>query len=58
MKYIIIALGVAVLFWIISIIIQKSDRRARERYIAKKQKQLKKEEEEKARQNQPHWSQK
>lgn len=58
MKYILIALGVAVLLWFISILISILDKRAREKYIAEKQKQLKKEEEEKARQNQPHWSQK
>ena len=45
MKYILIALGVVVFLWLISVVISKSDKRARERYIEEKQKQLKKEEE-------------
>jgi hypothetical protein len=57
-KYILIALGVVVFLWLISVIISKSDRRARERYIEEKQKQLKKEEEEKARKDQPDWARK
>jgi hypothetical protein len=57
-KYILIALGVVAFLWLISVVISKADKRARERYIQKKQKQLKKEEEEKARQNQPNWVQK
>lgn len=55
MKYIIIALGVVVLLWIISIIIQKFDRRARERYIEEKQKQRKLEEEAKEKLNRPSF---
>ena len=58
MKYILIALGVVVFLWLISVIISKSDRRARERYIEEKQKQLKKEEEEIARKDQPDWARK
>jgi type IV secretory pathway VirB3-like protein len=54
-KYILIALGVVVLFWLISLIIQKSDRRARERYIAEKQKQRKLEEEAKEKANRPSF---
>jgi type VI protein secretion system component VasK len=57
-KYILIALGVVVFLWLISVIISKSDRRTRERYIEEKQKQLKKEEEEKARKDQPDWTRK
>lgn len=55
MKYILIALGVVVLLWIISLIIQRSDKRARERYIQEKQKQRKLEEEAKERANRPSF---
>ena len=54
-KYIIIALGVVILLWIISLIIQKSDRRARERYIEEKQKQRKLEEEAREKANRPSF---
>ncbi|MGB7055974.1 MAG: hypothetical protein WBE28_11715 [bacterium] len=54
-KYIIIALGVVVLLWLISIVIQKYDRRARERYIEEKQKQRKLEEEAKEKANRPSF---
>ena len=54
-KYIIIALGVVVLLWIISLIIQRSDKRARERYIKEKQAQRKLEEEAKEKANRPSF---
>jgi uncharacterized protein YxeA len=54
-KYIIIALGVVILLWIISLIIQRSDKRARERYIKQKQEQRKLEEEAKERANRPSF---
>jgi type IV secretory pathway VirB3-like protein len=54
-KYIIIALGVAVLLWIVSIIIAKSDKRARERYIEEKQKQRRLEEEAREKANRPSF---
>lgn len=55
MKYILIALGVVVLLWVISLIIQRSDKRAREKYIQEKQKQRKLEEEAKERANRPSF---
>ena len=55
MRYIFIALGIVVLLWIISLIIQKSDRKARERYIEEKQKQRKLEEEAKEKANRPSF---
>jgi hypothetical protein len=54
-RYIFIALGIVVLLWIISLIIQKSDRKARERYIEEKQKQRKLEEEAKEKANRPSF---
>jgi len=54
-KYILIALGFVVLLWIISIIIQKSDRKAREKYIEEKQKQRRLEEEARERANRPSF---
>jgi len=54
-KYILIALGFVVLLWIISLIIQKSDRKSRERYIEEKQKQRKLEEEARERANRPSF---
>jgi hypothetical protein len=54
-KYILIALGVVVLLWIISMIIQRSDKKARERYIAEKQKQRKLEEEAREKANRPSF---
>jgi len=54
-KYILIALGFVMLLWIVSLIIQKSDRKARERYIAEKQKQRKLEEEARERANRPSF---
>jgi hypothetical protein len=54
-KYILIALGFVVLLWIVSLIIQKSDRKARERYIEEKQKQRKLEEEARERANRPSF---
>jgi flagellar biosynthesis/type III secretory pathway M-ring protein FliF/YscJ len=54
-KYIIIALGVVILLWIISLIIQRSDKRARERHIKQKQEQRKLEEEAKERANRPSF---
>jgi hypothetical protein len=54
-KYIIIALGVVVLLWIISLIIQRSDKRARERLIKEKQQQRKLEEEAKEKANRPSF---
>jgi uncharacterized protein YxeA len=54
-KYIIIALGVVVLLWIVSLIIQRSDKRARERYIKEKQQQRKLEEEAKEKANRPSF---
>ncbi len=55
MKYILIALGIVVFLWIISMIIQRSDKRAREKYIEEKQKQRKLEEEAKERANRPSF---
>jgi len=37
MKYIIIALVVVFIFWIISLLIQRSDKKAKEKLIKKKQ---------------------
>ncbi|KPK62469.1 hypothetical protein AMJ83_10880 [candidate division WOR_3 bacterium SM23_42] len=54
-RYILIALGVVVVLWIISVLIQKSDKRARERYIKEKQEQRRKEEEERERANRPSF---
>jgi hypothetical protein len=54
-KYILIALGFVVLLWIVSLIIQKSDRKAREKYIEEKQKQRKLEEEARERANRPSF---
>ena len=55
MRYILIALGVVVVLWIISVLIQKSDKRARERYIQEKLEQRKKEEEEREKANRPSF---
>jgi hypothetical protein len=54
-RYILIALGVVVVLWIVSVLIQKSDKRARERYIKEKLEQRKKEEEERERANRPSF---
>ncbi|UCF70652.1 MAG: hypothetical protein JSW49_10745 [candidate division WOR-3 bacterium] len=55
MKYILIALGVVLLLWILSIVIQKSDKKSREEYIKKKLEQRKAEEEAKERANRPSF---
>lgn len=55
MKYILIALGIVVVLWIASFIIQRSDKKSREEYIKMKQAQRKREEEAKQRANRPSF---
>jgi len=53
--YILIALGVVVVLWIVSFVIQKSEKKSREEYIKMKQAQRKREEEAKERANRPSF---
>jgi hypothetical protein len=53
--YILIALGVALVGWILSFVIQKSDKKSREEYIRKKIEERKREEAAKERANRPSF---
>lgn len=53
--YILIALGVVVVLWIVSLVIQKSDKKSREEYIKMKLEQRKREEEAKEKANRPSF---
>lgn len=55
MIYILIALGVVVVLWIVSLVIQKSDKKSREEYIKMKLEQRKREEEAKEKANRPSF---
>lgn len=55
MTYILIALGVVALLWLVGLVIQQLDRRARERLIKKNQEQRRREEEAKERANRPSF---
>ncbi len=55
MIYILIALGVVLMLWVLSIVIQKYDKKSREEYIKKKLEQRKAEEEAKERANRPSF---
>ena len=55
MIYIFIALGVVVLLWIVSVVIQQFDKRSREKLIQERVAQRKREEEAKERANRPSF---
>lgn len=55
MTYILIALGVVALLWLVGLVIQQLDRRARERLIKKNQEQRRREEEAQERANRPSF---
>lgn len=55
MKYILIALSVVVVLWLVSVLIQQLDKRSRERLIKHNLEQRRREEEAKERANRPSF---
>jgi uncharacterized membrane protein affecting hemolysin expression len=53
--FLVIALGIVFLLWLVSFLIQKSEKAKREEYIKMKQEERKKEEEAKERANRPRF---
>lgn len=55
MTYILIALGVVVLLWVVGLVIQRLDKQARERLIKQNMEQRRREEEARERANRPSF---
>ena len=55
MIFLVIALGIVVLLWLVSFLMQKSEKAKREEFIKMKQEERKKEEEAKEKANRPRF---